>query len=169
MDVARRDRAHGPMPAILLTGKLPHRFTTATCRVTKSLSMTPESNNQSSNGTGKMEKAGESSKGRGNGMHNPGRKSRNPYLNFLREFRRQNYHLSAVEVVRRGAAHWRQLTEEQRLPYVRIAFYAPMRPRRCPLCGMRYRMKRAAGAQSSAQKGKLVKSRQMRTPAKKQH
>uniref|UniRef100_A0A2M4CVH4 HMG box domain-containing protein n=1 Tax=Anopheles darlingi TaxID=43151 RepID=A0A2M4CVH4_ANODA len=133
------------------------------------LTMAPESNNQSSNATGKVEKAGESSKGRGNGVYNPGRKSRNPYLNFLREFRRQNYHLSAVEVVRRGAAHWRQLTEEQKLPYVRIAFYAPMRPRRCPMCGMRYRMKRASSAQSSARKSKLVKSQQMRMPAKKQH
>ncbi|XP_050084705.1 uncharacterized protein LOC126570765 [Anopheles aquasalis] len=106
---------------------------------------------------------------RGNGEPNPRRKSRNPYLNFLSEFRSKNLNLSAVEVIRRGAAYWRQLTEEQKLPYVRLAFYAPMRPRRCPMCGMRYRTKRASGAQSSARQGKLVKSQQMRMPPKKQH
>ncbi|KFB39787.1 hypothetical protein ZHAS_00007153 [Anopheles sinensis] len=81
---------------------------------------------------------------------NPGRKSRNPYINYLREFRRQNCHLSAVEVVRQGAERWRKMTDEQKLPYIRTAFYTPMRPmRRCPACRMAAsRSRRATTVQS---------------------
>uniref|UniRef100_A0A1Q3FTN6 HMG box domain-containing protein n=1 Tax=Culex tarsalis TaxID=7177 RepID=A0A1Q3FTN6_CULTA len=54
---------------------------------------------------------------------NPGRKSRNPYINFLREFRRTHCDLRPVEVIRQGALAWNRLTEAERLPYIREAFY----------------------------------------------
>uniref|UniRef100_A0A182K9F2 HMG box domain-containing protein n=1 Tax=Anopheles christyi TaxID=43041 RepID=A0A182K9F2_9DIPT len=64
----------------------------------------------------------------------PGKQTRNPYLNFLRDFRRKNCHLSVVEVVRQGAEQWRRMTDEQKLPYVKVAFYTPLKRRRCPVC-----------------------------------
>ncbi|XP_050078680.1 protamine-like [Anopheles maculipalpis] len=78
-------------------------------------------------------------------MCRPGKQTRNPYLNFLRDYRRNNCHLSAVDVVRHGAEEWRRMTDEQKLPYVKIAFYTPLKRRRCPTCsGMPARMKRSA-------------------------
>uniref|UniRef100_A0A1S4HEU6 HMG box domain-containing protein n=2 Tax=Anopheles gambiae TaxID=7165 RepID=A0A1S4HEU6_ANOGA len=68
------------------------------------------------------------------GVCKPGKQTRNPYLNFLRDFRRKNCHLPVVEVVRQGAAQWRHMTDEQKLPYVKIAFYTPLKRRRCPVC-----------------------------------
>uniref|UniRef100_A0A182IMI9 Uncharacterized protein n=1 Tax=Anopheles atroparvus TaxID=41427 RepID=A0A182IMI9_ANOAO len=76
---------------------------------------------------------------------NPGKRSRNPYLNYLREFRRKNCHLSAVEIVRQGAEQWRKMTDEQKLPFIRTAFYTAMRPRRCPACRMVMGRSRRAG------------------------
>ncbi|KAL1379293.1 hypothetical protein pipiens_015001 [Culex pipiens pipiens] len=67
---------------------------------------------------------------------NPGRRSRNPYINFLRDFRRSHCGLRPVEVIRQGAQAWGRLTEEQRLPYIRESFYHPLR-RRPFLCGIR--------------------------------
>uniref|UniRef100_A0A182VV28 HMG box domain-containing protein n=1 Tax=Anopheles minimus TaxID=112268 RepID=A0A182VV28_9DIPT len=73
----------------------------------------------------------------------PGKKTRNPYLNFLRDFRQQNCHLSVVEVVRQGAERWRQMSDDQKLPYVKIAFYTPMKRRMCLSCKRKMlRMKR---------------------------
>ncbi|XP_039429241.1 protamine-like [Culex pipiens pallens] len=62
---------------------------------------------------------------------NPGRRSRNPYINFLRDFRRSHCGLRPVEVIRQGAQAWGRLTEEQRLPYIRESFYHPLRRRPC--------------------------------------
>ncbi|XP_053687295.1 protamine-like [Sabethes cyaneus] len=50
-----------------------------------------------------------------------GKKTRNPYLNFLRQFRSQHCAMAAVEIVRQGAAQWRQMTPEARAPYVTMA------------------------------------------------
>uniref|UniRef100_A0A182Y5R0 Uncharacterized protein n=1 Tax=Anopheles stephensi TaxID=30069 RepID=A0A182Y5R0_ANOST len=83
--------------------------------------------------------------GTGSMMCRPGKTTRNPYLNFLRDYRRKNCHLSAVDIVRQGAEQWRRMSDEQKLPYVKIAFYTPLRRRRCPTCtGMSGRMKRSA-------------------------
>lgn len=48
----------------------------------------------------------------------PGPVGRNPYLNFLREFRKSNCGLSAVETIRKGAEEWRKLPPEQKLKYI---------------------------------------------------
>ncbi|XP_017482450.1 PREDICTED: protamine-like [Rhagoletis zephyria] len=50
---------------------------------------------------------------------------RNPYLNFLREFRQRNCGLSAVEIIRRGAKEWNNMAKESKLRYIEEAFYAP--------------------------------------------
>ncbi|XP_011181364.1 protamine-like protein 99C isoform X1 [Zeugodacus cucurbitae] len=50
---------------------------------------------------------------------------RNPYLNFLREFRLRNTGLSAVEIIRRGAREWKSMPKEEKLQYIEEAFYAP--------------------------------------------
>uniref|UniRef100_A0A182Q6A6 HMG box domain-containing protein n=1 Tax=Anopheles farauti TaxID=69004 RepID=A0A182Q6A6_9DIPT len=62
------------------------------------------------------EQSGENSTQRTAMACNPGKKSRNPYINYLRDFRRRNCHLPAVEVIRQGAMHWRRMTDEEKLP-----------------------------------------------------
>ncbi|XP_039966789.1 uncharacterized protein LOC120778836 isoform X1 [Bactrocera tryoni] len=58
--------------------------------------------------------------------HRPsGTLHRNPYLNFLREFRLRNTGLSAVEIIRRGAREWRNMPKEDKLQFIEEAFYAP--------------------------------------------
>lgn len=44
---------------------------------------------------------------------------RNPYLNFLREFRQRNCGLSAVEIIRRGAKEWQNMCKESKLQYIK--------------------------------------------------
>ncbi|XP_073848115.1 uncharacterized protein [Musca autumnalis] len=70
------------------------------------------------------------SSGAGGRCLRPGPVGRNPYLNFLREFRKSNCGLSAVETIRKGAEEWRKLPPEQKLKYIAEAFYAPIRRRR---------------------------------------
>uniref|UniRef100_A0A182RPP2 HMG box domain-containing protein n=1 Tax=Anopheles funestus TaxID=62324 RepID=A0A182RPP2_ANOFN len=85
------------------------------------------------------EASGETSTPRAGAMVcKPGKKTRNPYLNFLRDFRIKNCHLSVVEIVRQGAEQWRRMTDEQKLPYVKVAFYTPLKRRRCPSCSARF-------------------------------
>lgn len=48
----------------------------------------------------------------------PGPVGRNPYFNFLRDYRKENCGMSAVETVRRGAAAWNSLPEEKRVKYI---------------------------------------------------
>nr|XP_014092192.1 protamine isoform X2 [Bactrocera oleae] len=43
---------------------------------------------------------------------------RNPYLNFLREFRLRNTDLSAVEIICRGAREWKSMPKEEKLQYI---------------------------------------------------
>uniref|UniRef100_A0A182PB47 HMG box domain-containing protein n=1 Tax=Anopheles epiroticus TaxID=199890 RepID=A0A182PB47_9DIPT len=98
---------------------------------------------------------GQSSAQRSGAVCKPGKQTRNPYLNFLRDFRRKNCHLSVVEIVRQGAEQWRRLTDEQKLPYVRIAFYTPLKRKRCPVCpSMPGRRMRQAMKQRKAAKNR---------------
>lgn len=48
----------------------------------------------------------------------PGPMQRNPYLNFLREYRKKCCGLSAVETVRQGAKAWKELPKEERQRYI---------------------------------------------------
>ncbi|XP_067647945.1 uncharacterized protein [Eurosta solidaginis] len=59
---------------------------------------------------------------------------RNPYLNFLSDFRQRNTGLSAVETIKRGAKEWMSMAKEDKLQYIEKAFYAP-KIRKC-CCSM---------------------------------
>lgn len=48
---------------------------------------------------------------------NAGRISRNPYLNFLREFRKNSCGMTAIETVKMGAKAWKSLPKEKKLQY----------------------------------------------------
>ncbi|KAM7355634.1 uncharacterized protein ACRADG_001636 [Cochliomyia hominivorax] len=59
----------------------------------------------------------------------PGPIVRNPYLNFLRQFRKQNCGLSPIETIQEGAKEWKRLTQAEKLKFIKEAFYAPKRRR----------------------------------------
>ncbi|XP_004520212.1 protamine [Ceratitis capitata] len=76
---------------------------------------------------------------------------RNPYLNFLREFRVRNTGLSAVEIIRRGAKEWNNMPKEDKLHYIEEAFHAPkkrkppsiqIQPQPNQMCAMPYQSDR---------------------------
>lgn len=56
-----------------------------------------------------------------------GRITRNPFLNFLRDFRRSNGGLKLTELTRRGAEIWRKMNDRQKSPYCHLARQAPKR------------------------------------------
>ncbi|XP_065361672.1 protamine-like [Calliphora vicina] len=78
---------------------------------------------------------GRSSRRSGGRCLKPGPVGRNPYLNFLRQFRKQNCGLSPVETIRAGAKEWKRLNKEERLRFIKEAFYAPKRRRQSNMCG----------------------------------
>ncbi|ENN82475.1 hypothetical protein D910_09019 [Dendroctonus ponderosae] len=59
-----------------------------------------------------------------------GRVTRNPFLNFLRDMRRNTQGMSPIEVTQRGAEIWRNMTRAQKEPYCQMARQAERRPRR---------------------------------------
>uniref|UniRef100_A0A023ECX1 Uncharacterized protein n=1 Tax=Aedes albopictus TaxID=7160 RepID=A0A023ECX1_AEDAL len=77
----------------------------------------------------------------------PGKTSRNPYINFLRDYRKKHCGLHPVEVIRQGACAWNRLSDQQRLPYIRTAFYRPIR--REPCSSTRGRRSRSRGRSAS--------------------
>ncbi|KAM7355633.1 uncharacterized protein ACRADG_001635 [Cochliomyia hominivorax] len=58
----------------------------------------------------------------------PGPKQRNPYLNFLRDFRKRCCGLSPIETIRQGAKAWKSLSMEDRQRFIVEAFYTRKRP-----------------------------------------
>lgn len=48
----------------------------------------------------------------------PGPVQRNPFLNFLREYRKNNCGLTAIETVRQGAIAWKTLSKEEKFRYI---------------------------------------------------
>lgn len=50
-----------------------------------------------------------------------GKKSRNPYLMFLRDFRMQHCNMTAVEQVKQGAKEWNQLSTTEKLDYYKMS------------------------------------------------
>lgn len=53
----------------------------------------------------------------------PGPSTRNPYLNFLRQYRKDNCGMTAVELIVNGAKEWKKLTNEQKCKYIAEAFH----------------------------------------------
>ncbi|XP_045476217.1 protamine-like [Harmonia axyridis] len=76
--------------------------------------MSNDSNNQGESGPQKRRPSG-------------GATTRNPYLNFMREFRLKNKNLNVVEQVVKGAEMWRKMSESQKAPYVELARQARRR------------------------------------------
>ncbi|CAG9836448.1 unnamed protein product [Diabrotica balteata] len=56
----------------------------------------------------------------------PSKIFRNPFLNFMRDFRKSHKkNLTVTELVRRGAQMWRQMDEKQRAHYIAMSKNAP--------------------------------------------
>lgn len=59
-----------------------------------------------------------------------GKVYRNPFLNFLKDFRKSHKNkLDAVEVTKRAAQLWRIMNEREKSPYINMAKQAPKRKR----------------------------------------
>lgn len=61
----------------------------------------------------------------------PGKYTRNPWLNFLRGFRRTHCNLNAVQVMKEGSKVWRQMSDGEKLTYYREAFKTKPRQKIC--------------------------------------
>lgn len=59
-----------------------------------------------------------------------GRVTRNPFLNFMRDFRKTRCGLKLTELTRKGAEVWRKMNNRQRSPYCHLARQAPKRRNR---------------------------------------
>lgn len=60
-----------------------------------------------------------------------GKVYRNPFLNFLRDFRKSHKNkLDVVEITKRAAQLWRIMNERERSPYINMSRQAPKK-RRC--------------------------------------
>ncbi|RZB39675.1 HMG box domain containing protein [Asbolus verrucosus] len=55
---------------------------------------------------------------------------RNPFLNFIREFRKNNTGMKSSEVVSKAAEKWRNMNQSEKSPYCEQAKNAPKRKRR---------------------------------------
>lgn len=59
-----------------------------------------------------------------------GKVHRNPFLNFLRDFRKSHKNkIDVVEITKRAAQLWRIMNERERSPYINMSRLAPKRKR----------------------------------------
>ena len=61
----------------------------------------------------------------------PGVYTRNPFFNFLREFRKMHCGMKATEVVRQGAIEWNKLEPERKITYYKRSRNVPIKNRYC--------------------------------------
>ncbi|XP_030757182.1 protamine-like isoform X2 [Sitophilus oryzae] len=54
-----------------------------------------------------------------------GKITRNPFLNFLRDFRKNNKGLKVTQLTKIGAKVWRNMNKREKSPYYRMAKEAP--------------------------------------------
>ncbi|KAF7285475.1 hypothetical protein GWI33_010573 [Rhynchophorus ferrugineus] len=58
-------------------------------------------------------------------VRSPGKITRNPFFNFLRDFRAANRGLSISEISQKGAEAWRNMKREDKIAYYKMAKEAP--------------------------------------------
>ncbi|KAK9695047.1 Protamine and protamine like [Popillia japonica] len=74
---------------------------------------------------------GRSSDGqKGGKCHKPGPVTRNPFLNFLRDYRKKHCGKTVVQIARDGAKEWRCMSEQQKEQYIKSACLAPKKARK---------------------------------------
>lgn len=84
---------------------------------TKNLVIQPKMTNDN-------EKQGDSSAYKASKVKNA---TRNPYLNFMKEFRLKNKNMNVVEQTVKGAEMWRKMNDSQKAPFVELARQARRR------------------------------------------
>lgn len=64
-----------------------------------------------------------------------GKITRNPYFNFLRVVRKENFGLTIIEVARLGAEKWRNMSVVEKCPFYMQALFAnrPIRKKKIKL------------------------------------
>lgn len=61
----------------------------------------------------------------------PGVYTRNPFFNFLREFRKMNCGLKVTEVAKRGAIEWHKLSAERKISFYKRSRKVPLLNKYC--------------------------------------
>ncbi|KAJ3658867.1 hypothetical protein Zmor_010584 [Zophobas morio] len=56
--------------------------------------------------------------------------SRNPFLNFLRDFRNWNPRLASSQLMQKGAELWRSMSDRHKLLYCQLAKHAPVKKKK---------------------------------------
>ncbi|XP_017784726.1 PREDICTED: protamine-like [Nicrophorus vespilloides] len=86
--------------------------------------------------------------------HRSGKVTRNPFLNFLRQFRRQHCGWSVVKIAVEGARVWCKMGKHEKEKYRREASCAPKTKykRRKSRCGSKHGRKRSRSRRSRRSK-----------------
>ena len=61
----------------------------------------------------------------------PGVYTRNPFFNFLREFRKMHCGLKVTEIAKQGAIEWRKLSAERKISYYKRSRNVPIANKYC--------------------------------------
>ncbi|GJQ73197.1 hypothetical protein Trydic_g13580 [Trypoxylus dichotomus] len=77
--------------------------------------------------------------------HKEGPITRNPFFNFLRDYRKKHCGWTVVQIAREGAKEWRRMSEQQKQQYKNSACKAPKIKRR-------RRSKRRSGSRCSSRR-----------------
>lgn len=98
-------------------------------------------------------RGGSLSSDRSGKCHKQGPVTRNPFFNFLRDYRKKHCGKSVVEIAREGAKEWRSMSEQQKEQYIKSACLAPKTKRKARRCSRKRERgtKRAKRHHSSSQ------------------
>lgn len=67
---------------------------------------------------------------KGGKCHKQGPVTRNPFFNFLRDYRKKHCGKTAVQIARDGGKEWRSMSEQQKEQYIKSACLAPKTKRK---------------------------------------
>lgn len=62
--------------------------------------------------------------------YSPGIATRNPFLNYLRDYRRTHCGVSVINIAVEGANEWNQMSDDEKYPYIQLAQRTPPRHKR---------------------------------------
>lgn len=99
-----------------------------------------------------------------------GKVFRNPFLNFLKDFRKSHRNkLDAVEITKRAAQLWRIMNEREKSPYINMSKQAPKRRRSTSSKKPAKKQKKYANKNKTGEKGETRKQKKVKLIGKAQN